>query len=211
MSLDRSLKMVLTRQAMNVLGIQLDPDEVLAQSETALRRKNRRNTNDSPNGGREQGLPDGLDQVVEENESIADSGSVISTAPTTMSDRIGMAAQYAELLRNNETVSSDLVRMRIDETIIEIRMLAKAYKKERSEDNLNAYMAAKAAHYRLTKILKTVSAAEALIGGEVSDQPDPMIVDHPLSDTEPVDQGSSPRNYLPPHRRNKHREFFDLF
>jgi hypothetical protein len=37
----------------------------------------------------------------------------------------------------------------------------------------------------------------------VSDQPDPMIVDHPLSDTEPVDQGSSPRNYLPPHRRNK--------
>jgi hypothetical protein len=200
MSLDKSLLMGLNRRATKELGIELDAKEVVAKSEEALRRKNRRPKKAQANRGAE-GLPDDLDQQIEELDSIAPLGSEYSQATTTYSDRVGMTAQYAEISHTNNRVDSVSVRRKLEDARAEIRALASVYTNNQNHENLDNYKVAKAKHYRLMKLLDRAVIAEAIAGGDSPEKAHETsgIVGLMSKEDNPVAH-SSPK-YVPPYRK----------
>jgi hypothetical protein len=155
---------MLTRRAKKELGIEIDTDDLMVRSEEAVRRKRR--PKDAAVG---EGKADQRDQI---NVSIAfdpvaESGSEYSMATTTLSDRRDMAAIHTELQKGNTMVSSQVVHTKIKEARASIRESAKAFNRNKSDENYEIYKEAKLAHYRLQKILKRVLAAEAVVDEDI--------------------------------------------
>jgi hypothetical protein len=116
-----------------------------------------------------------------------------------MSDRVGMAAKYIEILRHQAEVSTDVVQEKIDEAKSDITRLVKKYCKNQSKETLDVYSAAKAVHYQLRKLLRKMELAEIFVNNEhTSEREVDAAISIGASDVEPVERSSTPR-YVPPH------------